>query len=260
MDPSTAVRDNALATYLGLVQNIPGSVLTKSYGVTLVRGPGSFSFCNFAFVTEIDPIDIASVVDLLIKNMNECSSFCVFVFSTDTSQELIVRMHLSGFRVRQALKCLVSRHKGPGEDLDLFEHLEKEDRLAVSKFMAGQFFGWMSSDSRKTIALATALSPHRLLSVGPLDELEGATMLVESSGITGIYNLCVKEGRRGLGLGSKIVRTVQAQAGKIGCPVGILCEPGLVSWYQLQNFEQVGSIDVYCFDPDGLDVIIEPRG
>lgn len=248
MDMDKAIRENAVATYLGLVENIDGATLTRPYGIRLVRGPGNFSFCNFAAGFDFAADDADRVVDLLLENAQDSRGFCVFCSSADSSIGMLDKLMASGFSPRQSLVGMVSTGGPEGEVAEVVEQTERGQRLLVCQFMAMVFFGWMSRDARDAIALATALSRHSILSVGPVEDPDGAVMMVASENIFGLYNLCVKAEARGKGLGSSIVMAVQALAGKNDSPVGILCERSLVSWYQWQRFEPVGSIDVYCCD------------
>lgn len=250
MDLSQAVYANTLETYLGLVQNIPGSIVSRPDGLTLVRGPGSFSFCNFAFVNNKHENDIAQILSVVLENARDCRGFCAFVTSPDSSLELVEALLHSGFAVRQQLVTLASDFRQTNTPVALTEHLEKDSRLEVTRFMARQFFGWMSRDGREAIALATALSPHQIVSTNSEGRLAGAAMIVRAAGVCGLYNLCVREDRRGGGLGSSIVAAIQSAPSTIDCPLAVLCDPGLVSWYQLRSFGPVGSISVFSFDQD----------
>lgn len=260
MNLDKAVRENAQATYLGLVENIEGASVSKPHGVTLVRGPGNFSFCNFAISFDLEGGEVESVLDLLVQNANECEGFCVFSSTADSTKEMERQLLDKQFRVRQSLTCMASNKIADGEIATLNTYTDKHHRLAVTRFMASQFFGWMSRDARESIALATALSRHTVLCVGPVENPQGAVMLVEFGGVLGLYNLCVKENERGHSIGSNIVRAVQSIASKNSSPVGILCESALVSWYQCQRFERVGSIDVYCCETQRMSDILKSRG
>ena len=101
------VRSNTLATYVGLVRAVSGSRVTQDHGYTLVRGPGPFSFCNFAAGFDLDG-EIGGVLEDLKAQAEDCFGFYVFVMSGDEPGDLEDRLVGAGFEVRQELTSLVS--------------------------------------------------------------------------------------------------------------------------------------------------------
>lgn len=235
------VRDNALATYLGLVSAVNGSQVSTEHGFTLVRGPGPFSFCNFAAGFNLDPLRVQETVAMLKQQSDECGSFYVFSISGDTPDNLEQQLVSHGFEVRQRLTSMATQDVigERGTARLITDHAE---RVSVATFMARQFFWSMPNEARSAIAAATAACGHTLWCVGSPADPEAAVMLVERGGAVGLFNLCVKPDLRGKGIGRGLVGAVLAAAKAQGLPVVLQCGDELVGWYSSLGFEPVGSI------------------
>lgn len=239
------VRDVTLATYLGLVEPINGVVVSKPCGFTLVRGPGPFSFCNFAAVFDTD--DTESAVSTLIEQAGDCPGFYVFVMSGDRPADLEEKLIASGFGLRQELTSMVWEpvkcEAGVGLDLVTDPH----ERSLVTGFMAEQFFWRLPTDARSAIATATAASRHQILKIGGAKEPQAAVMLVPVAGSIGLYNLCVRPELRSRGTGKSIVESIKSSAALSGTKVVLQCEGTLAPWYESLGFETVGWVRAYTF-------------
>lgn len=246
------VRGNALATYLGLVGAVDGSVVTRPRGFTLVRGPGPFSFCNFAAGFERD----GDVLDDLVENAEDCFGFYVFVMTGDEPSDLAVRLEGRGFERRHTLVGMHS-DAAPVPDLPGARVVTTQpERRKVAGFMAQQFFWRMPREARDAIAAATAASPHAIWSVGDPGAPEAAVMLVEDGAAVGLFNLCVRPELRRKGLGASVVRAVQAAAASAGKPVVLQCEPELEPWYGALGFETVGTVEAFTLSQETSGDII----
>lgn len=250
------VRSNALATYLGLVGSVSGTVVTRPHGFTLVRGPGLFSFCNFAAGFEVKPEDLPAAIQALRDNAEDCFGFYVFVMTGDCPTDLERRLLESGFEIRQELVGMASTASPEPPELPARAVIDHEERRAVASFMASQFFWRMPREAREAIAAATAAGAHTLWSVGEPADPEAAVMLVEQPESVGLFNLCVRPERRRTGLGSEVVKAVQAAASSLGRPVVLQCEEELVGWYRRLGFEAVGTVKALSLSDDGGSDII----
>ncbi len=238
------VRENALATYLGLVGAVEGAVVSKPMGFTLVRGPGHFSFCNFAAGFDLEEGDVERAIDLLKEQAEDCPGFYVFAMSGDTPANFNDLLARPGFESRQQLVGMASSAAPPPpSEIGARVVTGQEDRLLVSAFMARQFFWRMPREAREAIAASTAASSHTVWSVGPASDPDAAVMLVEQPASVGLFNLCVRQELRRQGLGSDLVRAVQAAASNLGRPVVLQCEPELATWYSQLGFETVGTVE-----------------
>lgn len=250
------VRDNALATYLGLVGAVNGSVVTKPKGFTLVRGPGPFSFCNFAAGFDSDQGSFEDTVEALVENAEDCFGFYVFVITGDRPADLAERLEDRGFERRHTLVGMHSAVAPSTAPTGIRLVTTQQDRRDVARFMAQQFFWRMPREARDAIAAATAASPHTIWSVGEPAHPEAAVMLVEDGAAVGLFNLCVRQELRRRGLGAAVVRAVQAAAASKGQPVVLQCEPELEPWYRKLGFETVGTVEAFTLSQeDGGDII-----
>ncbi|HXH61196.1 MAG TPA: GNAT family N-acetyltransferase [Fimbriimonadaceae bacterium] len=239
------VRANALATYLGLVEPVEGAVVSRPYGFTLVRGPGIFSFCNFAAGFDVAGEELEEVVGVLQQNASQCPNFYVFSMSGDSPPGLGQALAEGGFESRQSLQSMSWSGPAPDPDIVLTAPQGNEERLKAAQFMAQQFFWQMPEEAREAIAMATAASRHQILTVGPPSEPMAAVMLVQSEGTLGLFNLCVRPDLRGRGIGSRAVRGVQRQAVDAGSALVLHCGAHLVQWYRGLGFEGVGVVSTF---------------
>ncbi len=244
------VRENALATYLGLVGSVEGAVVTRPMGFTLVRGPGYFSFCNFAAGFDVQGNDVEGAIELLREQAEDCFGFYVFAMSGDTPADLIEILEARGFERRQQLVGMASADLPQHKEIGAKVVTDPAERKLVSSFMAKQFFWRMPREARDAIAVSTAASSHTVWSVGPAAEPDAAVMLVEQERSVGLFNLCVRPELRRNGLGSDLVRGVQVAASKSGRPVVLQCEPELADWYKYLGFEAVGTVDALTLSHD----------
>ena len=237
-----AVRANTIATYLGLVEPVSGTVVTKPMGFTLVRGPGPFSFCNFAAGFDVEESDCAAAIDVLAQNCSDCPGLHVFTMTGDRPENLQERLESAGFELRLRLVSMVWRPQDADKGADLAEVVDPADRRHVADFMAGQFFWRLPEDARAAISAATAASRHSLQSIGPAADPEVCVMLVPQPRTLGLYNLCVKPELRGKGLGGGAVRTIQHGAALSGRAVTLQCDGLLAPWYERFGFEEAGTV------------------
>jgi ribosomal protein S18 acetylase RimI-like enzyme len=244
-----------VATYLGLVGAIEGASVTRPHGFTLVRGPGYFSFCNFAagFVGG----DARQIAAVLLEQAEACLGFYVFLMTGDEPADLHERLGDAGFQVRQTLVGMAAVGHSGEPETGATAVTDLKERRAVASFMARQFFWRMPKDGRDAIAAATALGPHTLWAVGPVHEPEAAVMLVEQPDSVGLFNLCVRPDLRRKGLGSRVVGAVGAHAARQGKPVVLQCEAELAAWYREQGFREVSRVDALSLAPDSVGDILD---
>lgn len=239
------VRANALETYLGLVEPVDGAVASHTHGFTLVRGPGVFSFCNFAAGFDVPSEDLGCALQALKENAEQCPNFYVFSITGDSPADFERSLVGSGFEPRQALTSMAWSGVAPGPTLTLERAVSTKDRLSAAEFMARQFFWQMPEEAKSAISMATAASRHLLLTVGPATGPEAAVMLVPYGGTLGLFNLCVKPARRGSGLGTGIVQAIQYEAARSGSAVVLHCGGHLVPWYLSLGFGEVGTVATF---------------
>ncbi len=252
------VRENALATYLGLVASVKGAVVSKPTGFTLVRGPGHFSFCNFAAGFQLDESTLDGAVSLLQEQAEECFGFYVFAMSGDTPVDLDETLARRGFECRQELVGMASGAAPHPPDIDARAVTDHMERRQVASFMAKQFFWRMPREAREAIAASTAASGHSIWAVGEPEDPDAAVMLVEQPRAVGLFNLCVRPEIRQKGLGTELVRAVQAAAGNLSKHVVLQCEPELAPWYERLGFEAVGTVEAFTLSQHDSGDILTP--
>ncbi len=253
---SELVRTNALATYLGLVAAVEGSVVTRPLGFTLVRGPGFFSFCNFAAGFDVADEDLPAAVDLLRAQAQDHFGFYVFHMTGDRPAGLEPALIDGGFEPRQTLAAMASMNPGGVGVEGARLVASHDDRASVAGFMAKQFFWSMPPEARRAIAAATAASSHTVWCVGEPGDPKAAVMLVEQPDSVGLFNLCVKPELRRNGIGAALVRSVQNAAFTQSKPVVLQCSEDLVAWYEDLGFERVGVVHALTLAPDGAGDIL----
>ncbi len=240
---SLSARENVLHTYRDLAQALPGTKIEERDGFTRVRGNWPLSFCHFAadFRSHRDPHDIARE---LRSEPVGAEGLWVFLLPGDEPRGLATAVLEAGFTMRQCL-CQMATDRVEPVDATLYEACDPDARLKIGQFMAGQFFPFTTDASRNLVARSTASSLARLFYSGDLSNPEASMMISRSAESAGLYNLCVAPEVRGLGLGSRLVRSAAQLAHRAGVPLTLQCHGSLRRWYEKLGFQHAGTFHAF---------------
>jgi ribosomal protein S18 acetylase RimI-like enzyme len=238
-----------LATYESLASAVPETKFEEKYGWRLVLGPEDMSFCNCAGGFDLGAPDARRAVRELALKSIERPALVVYSITGDQPETIPAVLEEEGFRTKHQLVQMALRPTPIEPEADLKEAPNMILRRSIAMFMSTQFFSSSPREYRRKISQATAASNHRIFAYGHLHAPAGAVMTSESEESLGIFNLCVREGIRGEGLGTRMVKTLQAEAAEKGLPIILQCEAGLTNWYERLGFEKIGIVRWYRFDP-----------
>jgi ribosomal protein S18 acetylase RimI-like enzyme len=242
LDRFEAASQNLFQTYVELGRATPGAHLWVEEGFTACSGAFEHPICNFAADLKLDRSTVARLRLLAQAH----PSFCVYFADSENGTRGANLLAEDGFRLAYQLVQMVAEPGGIGDEAPLHEATTAAERIHTATFMVDQFFKRQAPVFRRRVAEATARALDlRLLTLREHNHIQAAVMLCESGGTLGIYNLCVAQSLRGMGIGKNIVRTVLNMARCEGSLVTLQCDLSLVPWYRDQGFRIVGSVDVY---------------
>ena len=152
-----------------------------------------------------------------------------------------------GFRVAGCLSLLTCQEEPPKASPPLVRASCFEERQALTRFMAMQFFSRQTSSLRERIALATAKAEVDLYHLGE-SAAKVAVMVCRSKGMLGIYNLCVAASERDRGHGSDLLNGLSRLAYEEGLVATLQCDPSLEPWYLRRGFVNIGDVSVLTLE------------
>lgn len=239
-------RRNVVFTYVELARVIDGARIERDYGFTACTAPIDLSFCNFAIDFDFEGLD----PDLSLRRLANLAhgrpmfrAFHIPVRDDDPTSALLAA---AGWGCQHALVQMAWEPEPTTSPIQLTTCESPEDRSGTAEFMVEQFFWRQSTGMRRHILISTVASCHAIYRLGDAHHPKGAVMTTRRPDSLGLYNLCVKRNVRGTGIGSSIVRAVQAMAATEGLPVVLQCEPGLATWYENLAFKKTGFIESYA--------------
>lgn len=174
--------------------------------------------------------------------------FLVYTLSEpgSDSPEALLRKH--GFGPLMSLEVFVGRSLGDAALVRWEEAHLKASRLETSHFMVEQFFFAQSQAVRDMLAMATAASGLTIQKAFVEEREVGAALCPRTTGMLGLYNLCVPRSLRRKGYGALMVRSLLSIAGEENRDLVLQCDRRLVPWYEGLGLKWAGTVDVYCLE------------
>lgn len=244
---------NLVETYFRLGRATPGAQEVREPGFRACLGEFRHPICNFAADLDLDPWSVRRLKQLALPR----GTFNVYTLPVDRPANLSGLLERAGFRMTYRLvQMAAAPEEIASPALDLRSPESEEERTAIARFMADQFFSRQSTQFRGKVADATATAEGlELFELWDRRERAAAMMLCHTGDAVGVYNLCVASAFRGRGVGRALVRWARARAA--GLPVALQCDGRLESWYRSLGFSSLGTVDVFCLSRDFADDIIE---
>lgn len=237
---------NVMQTYLNLGMQAPGARELREAGVTACIGETELAICNFAIGINCTNPD--HTIEKLRQWSVDVPAFRVFTLPGDKPLDFKERLSRGGFFRAHRLTQMCCTPGDVRPQLPIAEALIPEERLIVARFMIDQFFWRWSVEIREIVALATASTDHSLFFSGDLNCPVAGVMVVRTEGILGLYNLCVAQVQRNLGIGGSVVGAIQNLANTLNLPVTLQCDNSLVGWYSNLGFEISGFLDTFLLE------------
>jgi GNAT superfamily N-acetyltransferase len=241
---NSGIAQNLRETYFRIGAAGPDVETRECPEFAACRSPHRHPTCNFAVVSLVQPEVLVEVV-----RWGEASKpFNVYTYSGLDDPPLDDLMGRFGLR---SSTMLLAMSGGVGRRHENIEWTIAEgaaERLAVTTFMAQQFFSVQPAAIRDVVALSTAHSGIPLASANLEGRVVGAVMKNSGPHELGIYNLCVSPNFRGKGIGTQMMEDLIVQAGEAGQTAALQCDRRLASWYERLGLETVGVVDVWYLD------------
>lgn len=233
---------NLVETYFRLAQATPGACLWQRGNLRGCTGAFAHPICNFAVAAELDERDF----DELARIVRGRDPFQAYVLPGQIPHEYDDRLAQVGLNPTYRLRQMVAPPVHEVARLQPIEATNYASRLALARFMAGQFFLAQPRQYREGIAKATARAGGLdLYAVGFRDAIVGSVMLCRDGDTLGIYNLCIATEHRNQGWGRNILDWARTVAGIEGRIVTLQCDERLATWYRRSGFTEVGEISAY---------------
>ncbi len=251
---SEAASDNLLHTYFELGKAASRSKIWREPGFRACIGDIEHPVCNFAGGLNLD----ASSACRLARVALDRAVFNVYATPVDRPANLGELLVREGFcRCYRLVQLVAGPDQGEPKN-NLIRASTGFDRMQVALFMVDQFFKKQGQPFRRQVAEATAQATSlELLAMKREGRLLGAAMVSFSQSMAGVYNVCVDESLRGLGIGNSMIREILAVCALKGVPATLQCDPKLERWYSSLGFKKCGDIDVYALPKPGGFVIMQ---
>lgn len=199
---------------------------------------------NFAILSSKESEAIVNVREFCDGH----KGFLVYTLSEpgeDPPESLLKR---SGFGPLMSLQVFIGRSTGDIGLVRWEEAVLKAARLETSHFMVEQFFFAQSQVVRDMLAMATSASGLAMQRAFVGDLEVGAALCPQTTGMLGLYNLCVPRNLRRKGYGALMVRSLLSIAGEENRDLVLQCDRRLVPWYEGLGLKWAGTVDVYCLE------------
>lgn len=233
---------NLVETYFRLAQATPGACEWRRGNLRGCTGPFGHPICNFAVASDLSESDIQELARI-VERRETFHTYLLPGTNRPSFDEPLADIGLkSTYRLVQMIAEPI--HEVPG--LQPIEAKTHEARLALAKFMVGQFFHSQPRQYREGIARATARAGGLdLYALGFQGAVIGSLMLCREGATLGVYNLCVTPDHRNQGWGRNMLEWARTVAGAEGRKVTLQCETRLADWYRSAGFSESGEITAY---------------
>ncbi len=233
---------NLIETYFRLARATPGSTFWDRGHLQGCFGVFNHPICNFVVASGLDETE-AQELRRITESRDTLHIYVPPGPAQKRDEALLVATGL------QPIYRLKQMHAEPIFELPGVQPVEATThaaRLALARFMVGQFFSTQPKLFREGIARATARAGGLdLYAIGYQGQIIGGVMLCREGNTLGVYNLCVTPGSQNQGWGRSIVNWARTCAGVEGRSVTLQCDERLVNWYTKSGFSQTGEIVAY---------------
>lgn len=241
IDLPEAARQNLIETYVTLARATDGAQVTRRSGWVQCLSPAQHSFAQFAIGFEGGTEETARLKQVLVHQPFKR----VIHVTGDSMVGLADVLEATQYRMLYRMFELASEEHPalpPGE----LELAEGAVRQQVADIMIECFFQRQDQAFTKAVIASTLGShlPLWVLRIG--NEVGAVAMTIRTSGVEGLYNVCVPIAHRKKGYGTAIVGHLQRFAAANGRALVLQCDPRLARWYEGMGFFFVGSVETFA--------------
>jgi predicted GNAT family N-acyltransferase len=253
LDLLTAASQNLLFTYFELGRASARSKIWNEAGFQACVGDIEHPICNFAAGLNLDRYSANRLARVALDR----ATFNVYATPMDKPENIGDLLGMEGFHRSYRLVQMVADPQHIQPKSSLVRAATRYDRHQIALFMVDQFFKKQGKPFREQVAEATSLATSlELLAMRKDGKILAAAMVCFSSGMAGVYNVCVEESLRGLGIGTSLIREILAVSSIRNAPTTLQCDPKLEAWYSGAGFRRTGEIDVYALPkPNGFVIM-----
>lgn len=242
-DLAEAASANVVQTYCELASAVQDGRRWREAGFLACVSSLEHPMGNFAANLDLTPTS----ADRLARISCGKSHFNVYSMPVDLPSDRDRLLRNVGFVRAQEFIQMVAEPVLDEPKLTLTRAATLHDRGRIADFMVEQFFSRHPRPIKRQIAETTArVTQLELLGLRRDGNFFAAAMISQMGGITGIYNVCVDSGVRGLGIGSGLIREVLAVCSKRQTCATLQCDAKLEPWYRAFGFRRSGIIRVYA--------------
>lgn len=242
-DLAGAASANVVQTYCELASGVLEGRRWREAGFLACVSPLEHPMGNFAANLDLTPTS----AERLVRIATGKAHFNVYSMPVDLPSDRDRILRNAGFVRTQEFVQMVAQPPLDEPKLTLTRAATLHDRGRIADFMVEQFFSRHPRRIKEQIAETTArVTRLELLGLCRDGNFFAAAMISRTEGMTGIYNVCVDSGVRGLGIGSGLIREILAVCSQRQTCATLQCDAKLEQWYRAFGFSRSGIIRVYA--------------
>lgn len=238
---------NLVATYEAIGLALDGAFRIEGDGYRGVLSPIHHGAGNFALARNLG----AHSARELAKIAYEKPELFIYLLPGDDETASSESLRRAGFRIF-AVQAVMARSAEPlklPRRSRLVEATSASARMELMDFLTKQFFEYQPRSFRMHLAVATARAEAcRLFELRDRRLRVAGAMTTELQGAFGIYDVAVRDGYRGAGLGGELVEDLLTLIPEDSRIATLQCLRPLIPWYGRYGFEPVGEMTTFVLD------------
>lgn len=249
-DPSEAAEialANLVGTYEAIGLALDGAFRLDGDRYRGVLSPIQHGVGNFALARNLG----AHSARELGRIARERPELFVYLLPGEDEAAASEALRRAGFRIF-AVQAIMARSPEPlvlPRRSRMVEATSASARMELMDFLTKQFFEFQPRSFRMHLAVATARAPEcRLFEIRDRRLRVAGAMTTELQGAFGIYDVAVRDGYRGAGLGRELLEDVLAMIPESSKIATLQCLRPLMSWYGRYGFTPVGEMTTFVMD------------
>ena len=248
-DAETALA-NLVATYEAIGLALEGAFRFDGEGYRGVLSAIQHGAGNFALVRNPGP-RAARELAAIAGERPELFIYLLPSATGDSDAAAAESLRRAGFRLF-AVQAVMAR---PAIPLELHRRSRMVEatgispRIELMDFLTKQFFEYHPREFRMHLAVATARAEVcRLFEIRDRRLRVAGAMTTELQGAYGLYDLAVRDGYRGAGLGRELLNDLLSNIPERTRLVTLQCLRPLIPWYERAGFAPVGEMATFVRD------------
>ncbi len=237
-----------MKTYEAIALTMEGAFRVEGEGYRGVLSPVAHGVCNLVFAHDPSPGAARELAGIA----REKPELFVYLLPSPDAPAYAETLRRAGFATHAVQAVMVrGTEPPPPRRSRLVEAVTLSARVELMEFLTKQFFEFGTREFRGRLAVATTraeacrlweLRERRLRVAGAMTTLLG--------GAYGLYDVAVRDGYRGDGLGSELVLDLLARTPPEARLATLQCARPLAGWYAAFGFETVGEMTTFVPGPE----------